>query len=130
MSELTARQEEYLDALPQPSYQAWADAVGASESSAEEMRRRLTDENDDIEIEKVDGEGDAFENVNFRIGQARPYTNFPLRGGKLRGHLRHGQDRKPQATRAGSDDWKTTLMNHDFDGVEDRLGIDPIGVLS
>ena len=49
MSELTARQEEYLDALPQPSYQAWADAVGASESSAEEMRRRLTDENDDIE---------------------------------------------------------------------------------
>jgi hypothetical protein len=62
------------------------------------------------------GEGDAFENVNFRIGQARPYTNFPLRGGKLRGHLRHGQDRKPQATtRAGSDDWKTTLMNHDFD---------------
>ena len=56
MGELTARQEEYLDALPQPSYQAWADAVGASESSAEEMRRRLTDENDDIEIEKVDGE--------------------------------------------------------------------------
>ena len=41
MSELTARQEEYLDALPQPSYQAWADAVGASESSAEEMRRRV-----------------------------------------------------------------------------------------
>jgi len=62
------------------------------------------------------GEGSAFGNVNFRIGQARPYTNFPLRGGKLRGHLRHGQDRKPQATtRAGSDDWKTTLMNHDFD---------------
>ena len=56
MSELTARQEEYLDALPQPSYQAWADAVGASESSAEEMRRRLNDENDEIAIEKVDGE--------------------------------------------------------------------------
>ena len=34
MSELTARQEEYLDALPQPSYQAWADAVDAAESSA------------------------------------------------------------------------------------------------
>ena len=50
MSDLTERQREYLDALPQPSYQAWADAVGASESSAEEMRRRLTDENDDIEI--------------------------------------------------------------------------------
>ena len=45
MSDLTERQREYLDALPQPSYQAWADAVGASESSAEEMRRRLTDEN-------------------------------------------------------------------------------------
>ena len=56
MGELTARQEEYLDALPQPSYQAWADAVGASESSAEEMRRRLNDENDEIAIEKVDGE--------------------------------------------------------------------------
>ena len=44
MSDLTERQREYLDALPQPSYQAWADAVGASESSAEEMRRRLTDD--------------------------------------------------------------------------------------
>lgn len=62
------------------------------------------------------GEGEAFANVNFQIGQARPYVNFPLRGGKLRGHLRHGQDRKPQAvTRAGSDEWKTTLLNHDFD---------------
>jgi len=60
--------------------------------------------------------GEAFNNVNFQIGQARPYTNFPIRGGKLRGHLRHGQDRKPQATtRAGSDEWTTTLMNHRFD---------------
>ena len=62
------------------------------------------------------GDGDLFENVNFQIGQARPYVNFDLRGGALRGHLRHGQDRKPQAsTRAASDDWKTTLLNHDFD---------------
>lgn len=62
------------------------------------------------------GQGTAFDNVNFRIGQARPYVNFPLRGGELRGHLRHGQDRKPQAsTRAGSDEWKTTLLNHEFD---------------
>ena len=62
------------------------------------------------------GEGSAFDNVNFQIGQARPYTNFSLRGGELRGHLRHGQDRKPQAaTRAGSDDWGKTLASHDFD---------------
>ena len=60
--------------------------------------------------------GDDFGNVNFRIGQARPYVNFPLRGGDLKGHLRHGQDRKPQAvTRAGHDEWVTTLQNHDFD---------------
>jgi hypothetical protein len=59
---------------------------------------------------------DDFENVNFRIGQARPYVNFPLRGGDLKGHLRHGQDRKPQAvTRAGHDEWVTTLQNHAFD---------------
>jgi biotin operon repressor len=62
------------------------------------------------------GKGTVFENVNFQIGQARPYVNFPLRGGDLRGHLRHGQDRSPQAdTRARHDDWVTTLQNHDFD---------------
>jgi hypothetical protein len=56
------------------------------------------------------------ENVEFRIGQARPYVNFPLRGGKLRGHARHGQDRKPYAgTASGHDEWMTTLNAHSFD---------------
>jgi len=53
---LTARQQEYLDALPQPSYQAWADAVGASETSTGEMKDRLTEQYEQINIEKVDGE--------------------------------------------------------------------------
>lgn len=62
------------------------------------------------------GETDLFENVDFSIGQARPYTNFWMRSGRLKGHLRHGQDRPPQATtRAGHDDWVTTLLNHEFD---------------
>lgn len=66
----------------------------------------LRDETDD----------DALGNVNFVIGEARPYVNFTLRGGRLRGHLRHGQDRPPQATtRMGSDEWGTTLQNHGFD---------------
>jgi predicted phosphodiesterase len=54
MTDLTDRQREYLEALPQPSYQAWGAAVGSSESSAEEMRRRLTDAGHIIE--KVDGQ--------------------------------------------------------------------------
>ena len=53
---LTARQQEYLDALPQPSYQAWADAVGASETSTGEMKDRLTEQYEHINIEKVGGE--------------------------------------------------------------------------
>lgn len=62
------------------------------------------------------GEGDAFDNVNFNIVGARPYVNFPLRGGAINGHLRHGQDRDPQAkTRKGSDEWGTTLRAHEFD---------------
>lgn len=56
------------------------------------------------------------DNVRFRIGQATGYRNFPLRGGALRGHLRHGQDRRPQAeTAARSDEWKGTLLDHEFD---------------
>ena len=56
MSEdITDRQREYLDALPQPSYQAWGAAVGSSESSAEEAKARLN-EYDGISIGKVDGQ--------------------------------------------------------------------------
>ena len=56
------------------------------------------------------------ENVAFQIGQARPYKNFELRGGKLKGHLRHGQHRRPQAeTSARQKEWLKTLLEHDFD---------------
>jgi len=62
------------------------------------------------------GGGEVFGNVNFQIGKVRPYVNFPLRGGDLVGHLRHGEDRSPQAdTSARANEWKTTLLNHDFD---------------
>jgi len=56
------------------------------------------------------------ENVTMQIGEASPYKNFKLRGGKVNGHLRHGQNRKPQAvTAAGSRDWARTLNDHKFD---------------
>jgi len=56
------------------------------------------------------------DNVSFQIGQATPFKNFKLRGGKLRGHLRHGQHRRPQAeTSARKKEWLSTLQQHDFD---------------
>jgi len=61
-------------------------------------------------------EFNVLENVEFQIGQARPYKNFELRGGKLKGHLRHGQHRRPQAeTSARQKEWLKTLLEHDFD---------------
>jgi DNA-binding CsgD family transcriptional regulator len=61
-------------------------------------------------------DGDLLDNVTFRIGEARPYRNFPIRGGDLRGHLRHGQHRRPQAeTSAREKEWTKTLLDHDFD---------------
>ena len=58
------------------------------------------------------------ENVSFQIGQATPYKNFELRGGKLRGHLRHGQNRRPQAdTSARMKQWLSTLYQHQFDAA-------------
>jgi len=58
----------------------------------------------------------VLENVEFVIGSAKPYRNFDVRGGRLRGHLRHGQHRKPQAeTSARSNEWTKTLVDHDFD---------------
>lgn len=55
-------------------------------------------------------------NVRFRVGEARNFRHFPLRGGHLQGHLRHGQDRKPQAeTSARLKEWLSTLMDVEFD---------------
>lgn len=61
-------------------------------------------------------EAGMLENVRFRIGEAKNYRSFPLRGGKLKGHLRHGQHRRPQAeTSARKKEWLSTLQQHDFD---------------
>jgi biotin operon repressor len=61
-------------------------------------------------------EYNVLENVSMQIGQARPYKNFWMRRGKLRGHLRHGQHRRPQAeTSAREKEWVKTLLEHDFD---------------
>lgn len=56
------------------------------------------------------------DNVQFVLGEAKPWRNFTMRDGEINGHLRHGQHRKPQAvTRAGSDEWGSTLRDHEFD---------------
>jgi len=58
---------------------------------------------------------DALDNVQFLIGEAKAYRNFDMRGGELTGHLRHGQNRKPQAeTSARQNQWRGTLMDHEF----------------
>jgi DNA-binding CsgD family transcriptional regulator len=55
---------------------------------------------------------DLYENVQFSVGQARSFIPVPLRGGKLHGHLRHGQHRKPQAeTSARLKEWLATLID-------------------
>jgi len=52
------------------------------------------------------------ENVRVKIGEARAYTPVKLRGGKIHGQLRHGQDRKPQAeTSARLKEWLSTLLD-------------------
>jgi len=55
------------------------------------------------------------ENVEFKIGSATAYKNFAMRGGAIKGHLRHGQHRRPQAeTSARKKEWQGTLLDHDF----------------
>lgn len=63
-------------------------------------------------ITKVQERHDGLTNVSIKIGEARPYTPVRLRGGKIHGHLRHGQDRKPQAdTSARLKEWLSTLLD-------------------
>lgn len=58
----------------------------------------------------------VLENVEFKIGSATAYKNFTMRGGEIKGHLRHGQHRRPQAeTSARKKEWQGTLLDHDFD---------------
>ncbi len=67
-------------------------------------------------VAQLQQHADLLANVRFRIGQAKAYRNFPLRDGQLRGHLRHGQHRHPQAeTSARKKEWLSTLREHDFD---------------
>lgn len=67
-------------------------------------------------VAEIRRHADVLENVRFRIGQAQAFRNFALRGGRLRGHLRHGQHRKPQAeTSARKKEWLATLREHEFD---------------
>lgn len=52
------------------------------------------------------------ENVGFKIGRAGSPTPFRLRDGEIHGHLRHGQDRSPQAdTSARKKEWLSTLLD-------------------
>jgi DNA-binding CsgD family transcriptional regulator len=63
-------------------------------------------------ITKSQDHWDRLQNVRIKIGEARPYTPVELRGGGLHGHLRHGQDRKPQAeTSARLKEWLSTLLD-------------------
>jgi DNA-binding CsgD family transcriptional regulator len=63
-------------------------------------------------IAQVQDRHTSLTNVSITIGEARPYTPVALRGGKLHGQLRHGQDRKPQAeTSARLKEWLSTLLD-------------------
>ncbi len=67
-------------------------------------------------VAQLQQHGDELQNVEMKIGQAEAYRNFELRNGKLRGHLRHGQHRTPQAqTSARKKEWLSTLRDHKFD---------------
>lgn len=67
-------------------------------------------------IAQLQEHADILSNVSFDIGEARAYKNFEMRDGAIRGHLRHGQHRRPQAeTSARDKEWTKTLLDHDFD---------------
>ena len=103
--DLTERQrdvlERYVDGDTTPEI---AEALGVAPTTIETHRRALQDH------------ADILENVSFDIGEARAYKNFEMRDGAIRGHLRHGQHRRPQAeTSARQNEWRATLQDHDFD---------------
>lgn len=68
-------------------------------------------------VAQINEHGDGLlDNVEFKIGQAEAFRNFPMRDGRVKGHLRHGQHRKPQAdTSARKKEWQATYIDHDFD---------------
>ncbi len=59
----------------------------------------------------------GYDNIQFIESEAQHYRNFELRGGKWRGHLRHGQNSLTHvdATAASSRDWRGWQTEHGFD---------------
>lgn len=67
-------------------------------------------------ISQIREHSELLDNVEMIIGEAKPYRDFDLRSGEVKGHLRHGQHRKPQAeTSARKNQWRGTLIDHRFD---------------
>jgi len=63
------------------------------------------------------------ENVRFTIGRAEGPTPFYLRDGSIHGHLRHGQERKPQAdTSARQKEWLSTILDSESFGSKFDVG--------
>ena len=77
----------------------------------------------------------GLENINFIFHDSTSYTNFTMRGGKMKGHLRHGEECQYHAgaTSASKRDWRGWLIMHDFDvairghyhtaKIEDVMGV-------
>lgn len=57
------------------------------------------------------------DNINFIFHDSTKYTNFKMRGGAVRGHVRHGEECQEHAgaTSASKRDWRGWLNMHDFD---------------
>lgn len=58
-----------------------------------------------------------YDNINFIFHDSTKYTNFEMRGGRVRGHVRHGEECQEHAgsTSASKRDWRGWLNMHDFD---------------
>ena len=66
-------------------------------------------------VSQIQKYSDVLGNVKMLIGEAKPFRNFDMRGGEVKGHLRHGQHRKPQAeTSKRESQWRGTLIDHQF----------------
>ena len=108
-----ARRFETVNVIGQVGNHGQHRASGTSRQANADLVLYKTIRNVVAELRK---EVDVLDNVRFRIGSAKAYRNFPLRGGRLTGHLRHGQHRRPQAeTSARKKEWLSTLREHEFE---------------
>lgn len=57
------------------------------------------------------------DNIHFQFNDSTSYTNFKMRGGEMRGHMRHGENCQQHvgATSASKRDWRGWLLTHQFD---------------